>query len=218
MTGSKRYTIQNTQYKIHNTSGFTLVEVMVALTIFSVVVTMASSIFLSSQRVERKTESMQSLSGAGRLIMEKMVKTIRENEIDYDYAGYTKDSEDSELLRLPQSAIALRNFEENLIIFQENDKDRCLDEKSVPPCLEMSNDDGQSWSSLTSKEVRLKDLQFFITPKKNPFQFHPETDSYEANSQPFVLIVLTLEKTKTRPGEQSTLTLQTGVSSGVYKR
>lgn len=190
--------------------GFTLMEVLVALTILSIVITAATNFFYFSVRTQNKTENLQKISTTTRLIMERIVREAQENEIDYN--AYEEGQ-----INLPTDILILKDLEDKPIIFQASDSD-CPDEISAP-CLKISND-GFNWASLTPKGVRLKDLKFYITPNKNPFKFNLEPDilDYESNGQPYILIVLSLENTALIPADYTSLTLQTGVSSRIYKR
>ena len=172
--------------------GFTLIEVLVALAIFSVVVTISTDLFMTYQRLQRKTEAMQELNGAARNIMERIVREARENEINYG----------GEELAWPATTLSLKDFEDKPIIFQQVEKD-----------LQISVDNQSA--SLLPKGVQLKDLKFYIMPRKNPFQF--DTTDYLSHAQPFVFISMTLEKTGAQLTE-NTVTLQTAVSNRIYKR
>jgi prepilin-type N-terminal cleavage/methylation domain-containing protein len=193
--------------------GFTLIEILVALTIFSWVVTIATDIFLNSYRTQRKTEKLQEVSRVGGVIMEQIVKEIRENKIDYSY--YVEHPEEGN--RLAKTTLALKDWEGKPILFKKSLEDDLECPQGSSPCLKISND-GQHWSSLTPQGVRLKDLRFYLFPLKNPFQFNLDLLNYEAQEQPYVLILLSLEAVNTSAKERTSLTLQTSVSSMVYQR
>lgn len=202
--------------KKHRTKqGFTIVEVLVALAIFSVVITIATGFFYSAYRIQHKTEALQNLSTTARFIMERLVREIKENVVDYTYDKYVLN--DSEL-SLPQTVLALKDFENQPIIFKKFDSGE-VDGCPNGACLKMSIDDSE-WSSLMPDNIRLMDdgVKFYITPQKDPFRFDSKKLGYESNQQPYVLIVLSLENVNVRPSEKASITLQTGVSSRVYKR
>ena len=84
-------------------------------------------------------------------------------------------------------------------------------------CAAMSLD-GIFWSSLTPRGVRVLALNFYITPRLDPFLFESGSAAYASNAQPYVTIVLDMEGTSVLTLGQSRITLQTGVESRVYKR
>lgn len=188
-------------------AGFTLVEVLVSLAVFSVITTIATDLSLSFYRTQGKTENMEELSFAARSIMERLVQEIRESEINYQaYGKSTVGLEDT---------LYLNDSENQRIIFKKFDQN-CPEEGAA--CLKISND-GTAWSSLTPKGVNLKDLRFYVMPLQSPFVFNQETLTYQAQEQPYVTILLSLERTKPGfLGHKEKVSVQTSVSSRIYKR
>jgi len=70
--------------KINSSSGFTLVEALVAISIFLVVVAMTTSIFTDSFASKRKTELSRNLYEEARITLERVVKEVRRGTIDYE--------------------------------------------------------------------------------------------------------------------------------------
>lgn len=62
--------------------GFTLIELMVAVGIFSIVSLMAISIFLTALQAQRKISALQTVQEHGRYLMEIMSKEIRMSQIN----------------------------------------------------------------------------------------------------------------------------------------
>ncbi|MDP3244921.1 MAG: type II secretion system protein [bacterium] len=191
-------------------AGFTLVEVLVSLAVFSVIATIATDLSLSFYRTQRKTENMEELSFAARSIMERLVQEIRESEIDYQAYG-------EGTVGLSENTLYLSDSENQPIIFRKfNINEGCPEQDAS--CLKISNN-GTNWSSLTPKGVNLNDLRFYIMPLQNPFVFNQETLTYQAQEQPYVTILLSLERTKPGfLGHKEKVSVQTSVSSRIYKR
>jgi prepilin-type N-terminal cleavage/methylation domain-containing protein len=169
--------------------GFTLVEVLVTVTVFAAVISVSSSIFLSVGNLQKRVVELKTLQNEGRYLMEKMVREIRAREIDY-------------------SAIA--SSEDNLIMTRElvfkPDKD---DEVYTIEFAEENKNvlvgiDGND-SSLNIDDVEVVDLKFFVP--------NPDIDYW----QPGAVILLKI-KYKERSGEENIeLSLQTTVSSRIYR-
>ena len=65
------------EIKNKNGAGFTLIELIVALAVFSSVVLSISGIFISVINSQRKILSIQNTQEAGRYLLESMIKEVR---------------------------------------------------------------------------------------------------------------------------------------------
>jgi prepilin-type N-terminal cleavage/methylation domain-containing protein len=70
--------------KEKNNKGFTLVELLTSLTVFVVVVTVASGIFISAIRAQRRALAYQELLDQTSYLMEYMSRAIRMAKKDFD--------------------------------------------------------------------------------------------------------------------------------------
>ena len=68
---------------IDDRSGFTLIEILVSLAIFTSALVMISGIFVFSTRAQQKTAVIERVQGDARYAMEAMVREIRAGSIDY---------------------------------------------------------------------------------------------------------------------------------------
>jgi prepilin-type N-terminal cleavage/methylation domain-containing protein len=64
--------------------GFTLIEVLLASAIFSVVALIGALIFTDVARIQRKIYLESALYEDGRFLMERIARAIRQNAVDYD--------------------------------------------------------------------------------------------------------------------------------------
>jgi len=69
-----------TKINSHN-KGFTLIEMLVALAIFSIVVTVMLSVTISLVKAQRKTQNLQLVHDSSRYAIEMMAKEIRMSKI-----------------------------------------------------------------------------------------------------------------------------------------
>jgi prepilin-type N-terminal cleavage/methylation domain-containing protein len=68
-----------------STSGFTLIEIMIAMTIFAMMSTMVMSIYFSTTNTTRKLNAQREISETAREITERLTSDIRE----YGFSGRT---------------------------------------------------------------------------------------------------------------------------------
>ncbi|MBI2552537.1 prepilin-type N-terminal cleavage/methylation domain-containing protein [Candidatus Uhrbacteria bacterium] len=220
MTGVRKCKMQNVKCKIlnfkflilHSNRGFTLMEMLVALTLFSVVVTVTTDLFFTFQRTSRRTENLESVVASGRLMMEQIAREARQGTIDYDW--YARQSIDLSA-RAAQPVLALRDREGGQVQFE-------FDENLGT--LMMSRRGGNPESLNSPDTAVLRNAYFSITPASDPFQFisdqdDPRAGQFGADIQPRVTILLALRTAALR-GQQNYLEydLQTTISSRVYRR
>ena len=205
MTGNSK------QKKPSNQKGFTMMEILVVLAIFSTAVLILSDIFLMTQRVQRKITIIQRAQSDARFAMEAISRETRMGTIDYEYYGD----------QVPTGAVeelALIDVDENKIKFYKSEEE-CPE--NIPSCLIFSLDIGEGeirWASITPKEVELIDLKFYITPKQNPFNLDLESGEYDSNIQPSVTMVIVSEGTSLKEEERGRVYLQSTVTTRTYKR
>ena len=84
-------------------NGFTLVEVLVAIAIFSTAIMVVFSIFVNSQNLQQRTLAIQRGQSDARYALELMLKEFRLGEVDYEYSGYAGG------ISSPVSELSLRN-------------------------------------------------------------------------------------------------------------
>ncbi|KPJ85499.1 hypothetical protein AMJ57_02860 [Parcubacteria bacterium SG8_24] len=194
--------------------GFTLMELLVVLTIFSTVVVAATDIFLLSSRSQRKIFSLERAQADARFTMEAMTREIRTGNLDYGYYDGRGTP-----IGLPEVELALIDSTGAAIRFHESDagNEEACPEPQSRPCLLVTvgaNDP----ASITPKGVRVRNLKFYISPTVDPTVFDPVSGSYAADEQPRVTIVLVLETTGTKAEERSVVYFQTTATNRSYVR
>jgi prepilin-type N-terminal cleavage/methylation domain-containing protein len=191
-----------------NKKGFTLVEMMVVLAIFSVATVVIVDIFMMAGKAQRRTLAIEKIQSDARYSMEAISKEIKMDMIDYDWVGYAGG------ITSPEDALALLDADNNSIIFKISADDCPV---GTNKCLVVSLDGGLTWASITSEGNNVEDLKFYIDPAVNPFVMNA-VNMYDSDNQPRVTIVLAAKGIDGRVEEQQTVYLQTTVSSRIYRR
>ena len=215
MIGNKHYRMNNTECRIGGI-GFTLSETMVALSLFAVVVTISSQIFLSFQRISRKTEGLEKITTNARLLVESMAQEIRGGTVDY--AAYGNGP-----LLGAQSELHLRNSSQASVSFrrEETSSGGC-ESGTVRACVIISRPVGGNprMEQLTDQDIVVRRLQFFIVPFADPVaSYDMSSDTYPVNAQPRVTILLSLDNGKADgAADYARYEVQTTISSRAYWR
>ncbi len=170
--------------------GFTLVETLIALSIFAILSVIVSSIYIQANHLQQRISNLQKLQNEGRYMMEKMAREIRGREIKLNYD-----------LTNPTSTLAFNKDEEdNLVrIYWDNNN--------------LVYDLNGATSTLNSLGIAVLDAKFSIYPTTDPFSLIPFS-----NIQPRVTMMLKIKNLDGRAEYQKTLTIQTTISSKNYKR
>lgn len=175
-------------------TGFTLMEMIVAVALFLIVITICIGIFVSSLRANRKFVRMQKVQNDIRYIIDIISKEIRLGTIDYDYYMYIDGIEN------PVLTLALLDSSNDSVYFRVNNG-----------AVQMSFDD-VDWSNLSTDNIQIESLDFYIIPSSDPFITNPDTIT-----QPLVLLYLYAfyDENESMDGK---IKLQTAISSRQYKK
>lgn len=188
-------------------SGFSLVELLVVVALFSTAAIILSQIFVSFNRLHRKVSTLAILSQDMRFVTELFVRESRNASINYPAypdAATIASSTSLHLIKGPTDItdIQVRTAE-------------CGDLPSVR-CLALSKDGGATWAPVTAKRVNVKFFGVYVRPTKSPFD--QVGGVYLSNTQPFVTMNLEMEYIADNPKDTASLQAQTTVSSRAYQR
>lgn len=189
---------------IKNQKGFTYIELIVAVSIFSIIAVVIGSVFVLFSKAQAQTVVKEKLLSDGRHIIETIVKTIRTSKIDFD-------SYQMPILN-PVNDLFLLNEKNERINFNVSTQN-CPTE--ILKCLKVENIYGNNL--LSGYDVNIENLYFYIQPKIDPFKIN-STGEYLSNIQPQVTIVLQISAKTNLNKEPILLNLQTTVSSKKYVR
>ena len=194
--------------------GFTLMELLVVLTIFSTVVTSATDIFLLTNRSQRKIFGLERSQADARFTLEAITREVRTGTVDYAYyAGRAAP------LAVPDYELALIDSSNTKIKFETSTVSTqalCADAQSRP-CLLVTVGTNPA-VAITPKNVAVRTAKFYIEPLADPLTYDVTSGTYTTNVQPHVTVVLVLESRGDRVGEQSVVYLQTTATNRGYRR
>lgn len=192
-------------------NGFTLIEVLIASSIFVTVTVLVSDIFVRTNEVQRRTQGIQTTATDARFAFESMAREVRLGEIDYTYYGGTVDVAGGET----DLAITTTNQDKVRFGLQTGavcpvGSTSCLAVCLVDTCA------AGDWQPLTPKGINVTNLLFYIYPDVSPFVV--VGSGFPNNSQPRVTMLMTTENITTDDVSKAVFTIQTTVSTRVYKR
>lgn len=191
-----------------------MVEIIVALGVFTMLLTTITGIYISIFRVHKKINAAKLVQEDARYTMETLTRKIRMSSINYeafenenfgpsinnsDYADilYLKDENNEDLIfrRVVEDGRGKLQIARGINLL--------LEEKLNP----------KNFIDITPKIINVKELRFYIFPKTSPYAYIPDAGS-PPDIQPKVTIYFSSENT-TFPEE---ITLQTTVTSRKYLR
>ena len=187
--------------KIKRQPGFSLIEMLLVVLIFSIASTVLSQIFIQITRLERRVSNTAVLSQDMRFATELLVRAARSNYIDYGAAPLPTRS----------SSLVLDTLAGGRVQIATSTNPGCND-TSVTSCLALSVDGGATWNIITSKRVNVTNFDVYVRPSVSPFT------TPGVNNQPMVTVNLGLQYMADNPNERVSLQAQTSVSSRLYQR
>lgn len=203
--------------------GFTFIELVVVVFIFSLLLAGTIDIFIQAQRAQRKVAALEKLQDDARFLMQTITQSFQLGNLDFDCyqrldgtLGLCKKSID---ISEGNDVLGIKTFEGKTILFRHSSltgPGECIDANSTP-CVMVSDNGAASWTPASSQGVRVDTLRFYISPDKNPFVLN-ENNEYVANAQPRVTVVFGAAAQIKGLKDAAKTFIQTTVSSREYKR
>lgn len=181
-------------------SGFTLIEIIVALGIFVIVVTLVTEIFTIIMSQQRRAYNIQQIHSDLRYTVEKIAQFIRLSTIDYNICNQSGYCEGEDIYLRDQNL-------QYIGIKKENDQIKICEssESCILPDAE--------WEALTSPDYKIVRFNIYYKPTSDPFGTPPSS-----NYQPRITLVIEADLPQKKLIERERITLQTTITSRVYKR
>lgn len=204
-------------------SGFTLMEIVVATSIFAVTITMILTLFNYTLRIQRRTEALRQVSQTMRNVGEFLAKEVRNGQVDYNI----KDGQivQTAVGTCPTATLSGANAGRTYnpsgtqitdrfgIINLEGERE-CIAYDSVNQKLTITKENVGT-EDLTPPNVDITLARFYVRPSKDPYTDLPTAGSSLVAVQPTVTIMLKGQVTLPT-GEVRVMSYQTSVSTSAY--
>lgn len=190
--------------------GFSIIELLVVVSIFSMASLMIAATFVSFSRLHRRVANAEVLGEDLRFVAELLVRAARNNIVDYPTlpGQFTTPTSTLQLVSLTStSTIRAQRF--------TTSSATCAGLNAS--CLALSLNGGGTWTPITGKNVAVDAFRVYITPTRSPFQ-PTGVGTYDNNNQPRVTFQIDASYVATSTAERATLSVQTSVSSRIYVR
>lgn len=154
--------------------GFTLIEVLVAVAVFSITTVMAVNLFIIFVQQQRRTLNQQELQNDARAVMEQVAKDVREGSIDYEYYATTFSGIQQKLFTELTSQAAnndclvLRNAVNEQILYRLNN---AIVERLAltTPVTSTGCSTLAGWEKISPDILEVANFTFTIAPTEDPF-------------------------------------------------
>lgn len=170
----------------NNKSGFTLVEVVVALGIFAIATTYSVSIFVQSNQAQKRTANEQRLQSDARYVVEVMAREVRLGHLDYAYYAGQGINLANMPLTQDNAILAVRDVDNNQLLFR-----RAESAQAGRYAVQVFS--GGLWLDITPEDLNVVRLSFYVSPVSDPLVWSDALVDYSSDQQPLVTIVLATE-------------------------
>lgn len=187
--------------KLKSNSGFTLIEMMVALAVFMVVMTITLAAFLNVVDIQKKTEAFRKVNDNLNFSMEMIMREIREG---WGYCGDAGCPIDGKSFTFISRAESIERGSKTEVTYSLNGTE--VKDQFIERCVSTSVCDGAG-QRITSDDVNITSLFFTVTGEEPG----PNNNGTDTN-QPRVTISISGESGGAKKKIKTTLDLQATVS------
>jgi type II secretory pathway pseudopilin PulG len=163
--------------------GFTLIEAVIAATIFAFVIVAVLGVYDSTLRLDNRTRAIRSVADNSRFIMALLDKEITNGHIDYDsYLGGASASNCTPQINHDLYLINQAGEEEHICLKNGN--------------LVLSKDGIDS--NLNSAVLTITNLKFLIYPTSDPYTSAARTAGVASNAHSRVTVIMEVKSNSVR--------------------
>ncbi len=188
----------NPPLKIQNREAFTLIEMIIAITVFTIFIGFTISTYLTFHRADQDALSTRSMVMEGQALLNELSDAMRENKIDYE--AYVEGEQSLYLISpdgTEKKVYTWDSEEETLSVQRFDGAGTVLTEEQV----------------LHSESLAVSFVSFSVFPAENPYENRTEES---IQYQPMVRFKL-MFTTPGRMDEELSFELQTTVTSRFYQ-
>ncbi len=156
-----------------NNKAFTLIEMIVSLSIFVLIILIVINVYMVINLSQRRTVEMQKLQSDTRYIFEAMTQEVRLGVVNYDfYNGASPPFDLHPDASTDNYILALIDQNADSVFFRRSGTDG--GGTAIQYCKETTAGDcelvdGPGWQNVTPEGIQVTDLRFAITPSADPF-------------------------------------------------
>ncbi|MBI4433701.1 type II secretion system protein [Candidatus Uhrbacteria bacterium] len=186
-------------------SGFTLMELVVAIAVFTVTMGFTIDLFLSAIRQQSRVTVASTLQADARFVFEMIAGELRDGTIDYSRAATAEE-------------FSIRRSDNRVVVFRRSSTD-CP--ASVASCVQIGRFDPSgvlAWAPLTGLGITADVFDVLVQPTENPFSWDASQSRYRSNVQPRVTVHLRFSAPTGRAGELLRVEGQSTLTSRMYQR
>ncbi len=192
--------------------GFTTIELLVVVTLLAVVITGAVDIFGTVSRAQKRVYANQLVQANLRRTVETIVREVHTGTIDYGYYVSQGIVLDVSGVVQPLTELALIDALGQSVRFRFN---------STSNRMEMTRGVSGSFEPLTSDDVTVQNVRFYVVPSSSPFVPCGSGGvdcGTVPNVQPRVTMVLSAQSQVAVNQPVASMFVQTTVSNRSYQR
>lgn len=171
--------------------GFTLLEMVVSAAIFSVVILVATSLFVTTTKSQKRVQSLTKVQGDARFILESMAQRVRLDGIDYSYyldPDGNGNHNDVVVLSAPTDTLVIRDADGLRSFFRRYPKPTSSrpSRNALGVCkqtpAELISDptkcaDAAKYDDITPSAISIEQFSVWIRPASDPFTAPPTSAS-----------------------------------------
>lgn len=224
-----KHTIPRKGFTQHHRTGagFTLVEMLVAVSIFSVVVIASTDIFIRTQRAQRQAAALEKVQDTTRFLLTRIAQELRTGHIDYEYYKTSLTADPHTITSdtaIASETLAIKNTDGKTLLFTVRQKDHtdfggvCGSDEKTAPCLVLAVPDTNQHERATPEGYTIQKLAFYITPPVDSLAIDNALNDYPSDIQPRVTLMLSARGDLPGISKPIDLSVQTTLSSREYVR
>lgn len=197
--------------------GFTLIEMLVSVGIFTVVMVVALGALLSVSESDRKAQTIKTITNNLGFALEGMSRTIRTG-INYSCGSWTPGTDCTS--GGGGSLITFEDIQGNITGYQRSTNATLCGQDSAGAvgCIVRSRDGGSIWQSITASEVVVEHLSFYLYGSSRSDDIQPRVTISMRGFIPLTGGAMLRSECNTAGIECSTFDLQTTVTQRLYDR
>lgn len=172
--------------KVKCQQGFTLLEMVVSAAIFSVVILVATSLFVTTTKSQKRVQSLTKVQGDARFILESMAQRVRLDGIDYSYYldpdgdGNHTDVVDlsgqTDTLVVKDASGVRRFFSRYLNATSSRTARNALgvcEQTTADAATKCANPSSSNYTDITPSSISIEQFGVWIRPASDPFAASP---------------------------------------------